>query len=91
MEEKLIWRQKMAGQATVLDNWAQKVGGRLPVLPNRLRRQWTEVTYARVMSVFNSWIVTYEVNKNKFAKPAFRGSVSDMTLLHYICAISAHW
>ena len=27
MEEKLIWRQKMAGQATVLANWAQKVGG----------------------------------------------------------------
>ena len=52
----------MAGQATVLANWAQKVGGRPPVLPNRLRRQWQEVTHARVMSVFNSWIVTYEVN-----------------------------
>ena len=31
--------RKVVGQATMLAQWAQKVGGRLPSLPSRLRRQ----------------------------------------------------
>jgi len=34
------WSQKVVGQATWLAHWWQKVGGQLPALPNRLRRQW---------------------------------------------------
>ena len=33
------WSQKVVGQATWLAHWWQKVGGQLPALPNRLRRQ----------------------------------------------------
>lgn len=32
--------EKVVGQVTWLAHWDQKVGGQLPVLPNRFRRQW---------------------------------------------------
>jgi len=37
MEEKSIWRLKRGG--LLLAHWAQKVGRRLPALPNRLHRK----------------------------------------------------
>ena len=33
-------RAKVVGQTSWLAHWEQKVGGQLPALPNRLRRQW---------------------------------------------------
>jgi len=36
--------RKVVGQATVLAHWAQKVGGWLPTLPNKLRCQWLPPT-----------------------------------------------
>ena len=36
---KISVGQKVVGQTSWLAHWEQKVGGQLPVLPNRLRRQ----------------------------------------------------
>ena len=38
--EKISVGQKVARQTTWLAYWEQKVGGLLPALPSRLRRQW---------------------------------------------------
>ena len=37
---KISVGQKVVGQTSWLAHWEQKVGGQLPALPNRLRRQW---------------------------------------------------
>ena len=37
---KISVRQKVVGETSWLAHWEQKVGGQLPALPNRLRRQW---------------------------------------------------
>ena len=37
---KISVGQKVVGQTSWLAHWEQKVGGQLPALPNRLRRQY---------------------------------------------------
>jgi len=38
MEKRQFRGRKVEGEATMLAHWAQKVGGRLTALQNRLRR-----------------------------------------------------
>jgi len=45
----------VAGQATWLAHWWQKVGGQLPALPNRLRRQCARTKF-RSINVSTYWI-----------------------------------
>ena len=42
---KISVGQKVVGQTPWLAHWEQKVGGQLPALPNRLRRQCLFVTW----------------------------------------------
>ena len=64
-----VW-QKVVGQTSWLAHWEQKVGGQLPALPNRLRRQCSQSINLSInqpavnqsQSVQQQTLITYLLN-----------------------------